>query len=235
VHGRRNCCRQHRRSQLINTDIVASSPFIEANLQLSALKMSLLLKGFKYVTLCQSRFSRQSTEDFINDQLETLLTTIKGCLRDNRMSACDQRAKEAFAALKQIVDRLYTSPLPRKLAIRARKENKTLKRIQCQLRKNPHILITRTDKSNVPYIGLVDEFECKVKEYMSRTNAYQEITSGLCPLGDIIKTVTTMLDRLLKANAITKQQYLELKPKRNKLVLAHIYFVPKPHKVIIRI
>ncbi|CAF3407045.1 unnamed protein product [Rotaria socialis] len=131
--------------------------------------MSLPHNGLKYVTSCQSRFGRPSRNDFINVQFDTLCTAIKGCLSDNHASASDQRAKEAFAKLKTIVHRLYTSPLPEKLAIRVRQEHKTMKRIQCRLRKNPHILITQTDMSNLPYIGLVEEFQRKAIEYPSRT------------------------------------------------------------------
>ncbi|CAF1464363.1 unnamed protein product [Rotaria sordida] len=65
---------------------------------------------------------------------------------------------------------------------------------------------------------------------MSKTNAYQEITSGICPLADDLHSVLTLLDYLLKHNRITKEQYKQMYPNLKTLELAHIYFNLKVHK-----
>ena len=66
---------------------------------------------------------------------------------------------------------------------------------------------------------------------MIRANAYEEITSDRCPLADDLQAVTTLLDSLWKNGRITRSQYEQMQPNIHKLELAHLYFIPKAHKV----
>jgi len=66
---------------------------------------------------------------------------------------------------------------------------------------------------------------------MVKTEAYEEITNGRCPLADNLYAVQTLLDYLLKKNALTKQQHNKISPKLNNLQLDHYNGLPKPHKV----
>ncbi|CAF5182584.1 unnamed protein product, partial [Rotaria sp. Silwood1] len=65
---------------------------------------------------------------------------------------------------------------------------------------------------------------------MTKTNAYQEITSGIYPLADDLQSVLTLLDDLLKHKKIMKDQYKQIYPNLNILEFAHIYFNLKVHK-----
>ncbi|CAF1296249.1 unnamed protein product [Rotaria sordida] len=98
--------------------------------------------------------------------------------------------------------------------------------IPCQ-----NIVIRRTDKSKVFYIGKATDFARKSEEYMLKTKAYQEITSGRCPLSDMLCAVQTLLSSLLAQKALSFQQYSKISPKLNKLELGHYHDLPKPHKV----
>ena len=53
-------------------------------------------------------------------------------------------------------------------------------------------------------MGKADDFERKAEEYMLKTEAYEEITNGLCPLADNFRAVQTLLDYLVTKNALTK-------------------------------
>ena len=66
---------------------------------------------------------------------------------------------------------------------------------------------------------------------MIQTNAYEEITSGICPLVDDLQRVTSLLESLAKNGRITRSQYKQMQPDIHKLELAHLYFIPKAHKV----
>ena len=55
--------------------------------------MLMFIHGLKYVMPCQSRFSRQSIEQRVIEQFESISTTVQSCLRDHHTSTTDDRAK----------------------------------------------------------------------------------------------------------------------------------------------
>ncbi|CAF4776444.1 unnamed protein product, partial [Rotaria sp. Silwood2] len=65
---------------------------------------------------------------------------------------------------------------------------------------------------------------------MNKTNAYQGISSGICPLADNLHLVILLLDHLVQRNEITNEQYKQMYPNVQTLELAHIYFNLKVHK-----
>ena len=67
---------------------------------------------------------------------------------------------------------------------------------------------------------------------MLKTQVYEEITNGHCPLADNLRAVQNVLDYLVKQKVITKAQRDKLLPNSNKLELAHLYTLPKVHTVI---
>lgn len=223
----------NRRSNIfIYRTITASSPFIEVDLQLTPQQMSMFIHGLKYIIPCQSRLSRKFIDQLVHEQYEQICQIVKECLKDHRMSSKDERAKQAFTALENLLYVTYSKQSSsRSLQRRARREFKTIKNVKSIMQQRPDIVIRRTDKSKVFYIGKSDDFERKAHEYMIKTEAYEEIMDGHCPLADNLHAVQTLLDYLVAKKAITKQQHGRLLPNMNKVELAHFHAVPKPHKV----
>jgi hypothetical protein len=127
---------------------------------------------------------------------------------------------------------LYTTPLPNKLQIRAQYERRMIRTIQRQLKRSNTILRS-TDKSKVFHLGSCEDYHRKALEYMAKTNAYKEISSGINPCLDHLRATLSLIDPLLK-----KKEAIDLKLWKNKMrpnpqtvELAHLYFIPKPHKV----
>ena len=193
--------------------------------------MDMFIKGLKYVIPCQNRFSRKSLDEIVNQQYENISNVVKNCLKDHSVISYDGYAKYSFQALKNIVFKLYSKPLSRFLTLQAKKEHDTIKSIQKLLRQRPDILIRRTDKCKVFYIGKASDFERKTQEYMLKTKAYQDVTVFGCPLFDNLNAIQTLLNNLQQKKVITTQQRNSLIVKPQKLELAHFHALPKPHKV----
>lgn len=211
--------------------ILPSSPIIEVASSLSSRQLSLLINGPKYVPPCQSRFSGKSVEDIVKQEWEIIIDSFKNGLSDNCVSASDQRAKEFFNAIEHLLRRLYTTPLSHKLFHRAQYEHRLVKSIQSQLSKSK-VVLRRTDKSKVFHLGHIDDYRRKALKYMQTTNAYKELPNGINPAVDHLRTVLALIDPLLKKKAINLEQWkLNMRPNTNTTELAHLYFVPKPHKV----
>ncbi|CAF1497218.1 unnamed protein product, partial [Rotaria sp. Silwood1] len=95
------------------------------------------------------------------------------------------------------------------------------------------VILRRTDKSKVFHLGDANDYQRQVLEYMQETEAYEEITSGVSPLSANLQQVTVVLNQLyhVEKPLITKKQYEAMYPKENETELAHLYFIPKPHKI----
>ncbi|CAF4733061.1 unnamed protein product [Rotaria sp. Silwood2] len=146
------------------------------------------------------------------------------------MSITDERAKQAFPELEPMIHDLYSKPLPVKLYRRARREYRKVKHLQKLLNRRPDIIIRRIDKGEGFYFGNKSIMEYNTEEYMNKTEAYQEVTTGRCPLSDILRSTEAVLDYLLKKKAISKAQRDKLLSNVNTLELAHLYTLPKMHK-----
>ena len=197
------------------------------------MQTSMFINGLKYVIPCQNRLSSKSMGTITSEQYQNLCAIVKNCLKDHRMSITDERAKQAFQALGRLFDDYQQKKLSRKLQLQAQHEHRIVRSIQCLIRSQKDIIIRRTDKSKVFYIGKASDFAHKTEEYMLKTQAYQEIPSDHCPLADNLKAVQTLLEYLRTKNALTEKQCKQLSPKLNQLELGHYHALPKPHKVII--
>lgn len=103
--------------------------------------------------------------------------------------------------------------------------------IRHQLKKF-HVIIRPTDKSKVFHLESVEDYHRKALEYMEKTNAYEEIPSGINPYLDHLRAVLTLIDPLLKNKAINLQLWKrKMRPDPKTIELAHLYFIPKAHKV----
>lgn len=221
-----------RRSNIfIYTQITASLPFIEVNLPLTPPQMSMFINGLKYVIPCQSQFSRKPIHETMAEHYQKLSATVKDCLKNNKIVVTDLRAKQTFDELQQIFYGCHLNKLPKTLQHRTHREYKTVQSIRRLLRQRPDIVIRRTDKSKVFYIGKASDLERKAQEYMFKTEAYQEIASGRCPLADSSCAVQTLLDSLVAKQTLTKKQSARLTRQFNNLELGHYHGIPKPHKV----
>lgn len=188
--------------------------------------------GFQYVIPGQLRCStRRSTTQMLEEQFQTISTIVKKCLKDHYIFTTDARAKAAFTALEHRLKDCSLKPWSKRYRRRARRELGLVRSIQTILHRRPDIVLRRTDKSKVFYIGKLDEFERKAAEYMMKTNAYEEIIDGRCPLADQLQKVQYLLSYLLTNKAITKALYNRLTPNLGRIELAHYHGMPKPHKV----
>ena len=192
----------------------------------------MLIRGFKYIIPCQSQLcSRKSIDTIIHEQYENISKIVKSCLQDNNIFFADSRGKYAFSMLEQLIRDHYSKPIPKSLSNRAKYEYRIVRSIQSLLKRRPDIIIRRTDKSKVFYIGKLEDFERKSREYMEKTQAYEEIIDQHCPLSDNLRSVQTLLDFLMDRRALTKKQKKYLIPKLDKLELGHYHGLPKVHKV----
>jgi len=192
----------------------------------------MLNNGLKYVIPCQSRFSRHSISETLKQQYVQIADTVKNCLKDNKMPTANGQANGAFLALEHLILELQEEKIPKRLSRRAQDEYRVVRSIQRLLRQRPDVVIRRTDKSKVFYIGKAADFTRKSEEYMLKTSAYEQITSGRCPLANNLSAVQELLNFLLKKGVLTKAQFNWLSPKLNKLELGHYHGLPKPHKVL---
>jgi hypothetical protein len=215
---------------MIYTSITASSPFIETDLQLTPAQMSMFIKGLIYITPCQSRFSRKSIDEIVTEQNTTLRSTIQGCLDDHRVIARTPHERDAFPALKRLLYALQSKKLSYKVRDRARRERAVLKSLVKLLHTRPDVVVRRTDKSKVFYVGNAAAFARKAMQYMIDTEAYELIPNNECPFTANIRRVTTLLNALLKRGAINQYQHKMMSPSKVILELGHLHFIPKPHK-----
>ena len=191
----------------------------------------MFIKGLKYITPCQSRFSKRPIADIVTDQFSNLSRVVQGCLDDHGVLAWTPQDREALPSLKRLLHELQSKKLSGKLAIRVRTEHAVVKSITHILHRRPDIVVRQTDKSKVFYVGNAVDFKRKASEYMLRTQAYQEISNGLNPLAETLQATISLLHSLLERGAINQQQFKRLSPNRETLELAHLYFIPKTHKV----
>ena len=153
----------------------------------------MLINGFQYIIPCQCRFSRTPIDQIIAEQYQNVSTIVKDCLKDNRILITDHRAKQAFSTLESIFKELQARRMSRRTRICTQREYQLVKSIQCLLRQRPDIVIRRTDKNKIFYIGKSIDFQRKSEEYMQKTEAYEKMTNNRCPLAEHLSAVQTLL------------------------------------------
>ncbi|CAF3112818.1 unnamed protein product [Rotaria sp. Silwood2] len=190
----------------IYTTITASTPFIEVNLKVTPAQISMLINGFNYIIPCQS------------------------CLKDHRVPIDDEHATQAFSALECILNNCQFQKLSKKLGRRAQHGYKIVRSIQRLICRRSDIVVRRTDKNKVFYIGKAVDFERKAEDYMLRTEAYEEITNGRCPLADNSSAVQSLLNFLIAKKGLIQMQADRLSQKSDSLEVGHYHGLSKPHK-----
>ena len=139
------------------------------------------------------------------------------------------------AIIKELSQQLQTCLYQRSMAplsylqvYRARRELSLVKSIRNRLKKEKYILRV-TDKSGVFHIGHVQDYEKKAEAHRQRTEAYIELEND--PLWSVFDKVVHLLNDLRSKGRIRAWQLNKMMPKRDKVKLAYLYFIPKPHKV----
>jgi len=164
-------------------------------------------------------------------EYENIVQAFKNGLNKYQTSISDQRAQDFFTSIENLLRQLYTTPLPRKLQISAEYEERMIRSIQRQL-KRFNVIIRPTDKSKVFHLGSVQDYDRKALEYMQKNNAHEEISSGINPYLDHLRAVLALIDPLLKNKAIDLELWKrKMRPDPKTIELAHLYFIPKAHKV----
>lgn len=130
----------------------------------------------------------------------------------------------------QLIDETVRSHRPLELQIKKRKNYRRLvKRLKHKLRSR-NVIMQKTDKSKVFHLGKVEDYEKKSKEYMQKTQAY-ECLGDHDPLPELIERTNRYLFELRIAKWITQKHYELLCVKPEETELAHLYYLPKAHKV----
>ncbi|CAF1494882.1 unnamed protein product [Rotaria magnacalcarata] len=96
------------------------------------------------------------------------------------------------------------------------------------LKKGQYVLRV-TDKSGIFHIGHAADYAKKAEAYRKKTCAYIELDSD--PLWSVFDKVILLLNGLRAKKHILSWQLDKMIPKREKVQLAYLYFIPKPHKI----
>jgi hypothetical protein len=137
--------------------------------------------------------------------------------------------------IKQFIEEMETRLYERHMATlsyrdiyRARQGLKLIKSIESKLRKGKYIL-RFTDKSGIFHLGHATDYEQKAEVYRQKTGAYIELQSD--PLWTVFDKVVHLLNNLRSKDQIVAWQLDKMMPKREKVALAYLYFIPKSYKV----
>lgn len=91
------------------------------------------------------------------------------------------------------------------------------------------VILRKTDKSKVFHLGTERDYEEKVQQYMTKTDAYENL-GDKNPLEDLVSQTNSMLKGLLAGNHIDLRLHKKLQVDVKEAELAHLYFLPKAHK-----
>lgn len=175
--------------------------------------------------LYRKKKSQKHTEKEYQDIIDKLVPELQ---RRYNIPVKALEIKHFCEQLKAMFNERYTQSLSYLEVYRIRRDIKLVLSIRDKLHRNNHILRV-TDKSGVFHVSSAQDYERKVREYQWKTNAYIELS--LNPLMDTFKKVVDLLNDLRSKNQITAWQQTKMMPNRNKMKIAYLYFIPKPHKV----
>ena len=172
-------------------------------------------------------------DTIISREHQKLIECFKPGFTDNCVSITDQRATQFFASIETLLRQLHAKPLARRTLVRARYDHRMTTSIYGVLNKR-EIVLRRTDKSKVFHLGSAVSYRQKSFDYMLKTQAYQRIESGINPCMTHLREVLALVDPLLeKKRGIDLDLWKQnMRPNPARIELAHLYFIPKPHKVI---
>ena len=185
----------------------------------------LLKLGPRFIFDDPSTASRRRTTE-----LATLKRKIETRFFEKKVSP-GRPVNEFISELDVLLQKLHNqSGSNQSFTIKSTKNFKRLvKRLKYKIRSASTIL-RKSDKSKVFHLGKVDDYEKKSEEYMAKTQAYKCLGTD-DPLPDLIQCTNRYLLDLRLAKWITQKQYEKLCINPNEVELAHLYYLPKPHKI----
>jgi hypothetical protein len=137
--------------------------------------------------------------------------------------------KEFIQQMEVYMQQRYMTPLSYRDIYRTRKELKLIKSIESKLKKEKYILRV-TDKSGIFHISHASDYQQKAEAYRQKIQAYMELESN--SLWTVFDKVVHLLNDLRSKDHIRVWQLEKMMPKRDKVPLTYLYFIPKPHEVI---
>ena len=150
-------------------------------------------------------------------------------VRVHHMSNTSPVIKEFSRQIETYLHQQYMAPLSYCNTYRIHREFNLIQSIQSRLRKGKYILRV-SDKSGMFHIGHATDYEQKAEAYRQKTGAYCELEHD--PLWTIFDKVVSLLNNLRSKDHIRVWQLNKMMPKRDKVQLAYLYFIPKSHKVV---
>jgi hypothetical protein len=186
--------------------------------------------GPNYIRPNQSYlYSYERRQKQVQQEYENIMDTVTSYLvRIYHMPNSSTIIKQFSQVLATCLYDRYMAPVSYLNTYRARKELKLVKSIQHRIKKEKYILRV-TDKSGIFHLGDKTDYEQKAEAYRHKTGAYIELESD--PLWPIFDKVVHLLNNLRSKDQIRIWQLDKMMPKRDKVALAYLYFIPKPHKV----
>jgi hypothetical protein len=136
--------------------------------------------------------------------------------------------KQLSGHIEALFNERFTTSLSYLDQYRVRRDVKLIHSIERKLTQSNSV-IRVTDKSHVFHIGQATDYDCKVAQYQIDTKAYVQLPSN--PLTDTFYKVVRLLNDLRTKQQIRQWQLIKMMPDQKKMKLAHLYFIPKPHKV----
>ncbi|CAF0913573.1 unnamed protein product [Didymodactylos carnosus] len=200
----------------------------EAQLKLTEDEYQLLKLGPRFINDPQTAARRRTTE----------LTTLKHKLLQNLYQISiklhprlNQSKTRNNASILDDIITFTQSQGNSQCPIIKKKKNygRLVKRLKYKLRLF-NIIIRKTDKSKVFHLGKLEDYQKKSIEYMEKTQVYQCLDTN-DPLPDLIKRTNKYLLDLRLAKWISQKQYEQLCIRPNEVELAHLYYLPKAHRI----
>ena len=149
-------------------------------------------------------------------------------VRVYHMSSTSPAIKQLSHQVAVYICERYMASMPYLHIHRAQRELKLVKSIQHRLKRSKQILRV-TDKSGIFHLGDAKDYAQKVQDHRQKTGAYVELESD--PLWVVFDKVVYLLNDLRSKKHILAWQLQKMMPKREKVELGYLYFIPKPHKV----
>jgi hypothetical protein len=174
-------------------------------------------------------YSRRRQEKLFKQEHQNMKDIVTSYLiRVHHMSIGSPIIEKLTQEMKTRLYQRYMAPLSYLDIYRARQELQLIKSIDTTLKKAKYVL-RFTDKSGIFHLGHANDYEQKAKAYRQKTGAYIELESD--PLWPVFDKVVHLLNDLRSKDHIRVWQLEKMMPKRDRVALAYLYFIPKPHKV----